>query len=287
MRAMADTNPNNSTSDIARRRKVWRWRPWVQTAFLTVWLAPLSRWLHRVPGCAFHCYACPLSSFACPVGIVAGFSSLHLFPLLAVGVVLLAAVLVGSLLCGWACPFGFIQDLLAKVPLRKFTLPRWLGVGRYVVLAGSVLLVPFVWGESHPLAICRICPAGALEAGVPRMILSAVSDQPQVVLSTVKWFILAAFLLAAVITFRPWCRVFCPLGGFLSLLNRVSLFRLRFRAEACRACPTCRSVCPVDVTGPAHVNSSRCIRCLKCTTCGAIDAVLATPPSAAGATSPK
>lgn len=35
------------------------------------------------------------------------------FPLLALGVTLLTAITVGKLLCAWACPFGFIQDLIA------------------------------------------------------------------------------------------------------------------------------------------------------------------------------
>ena len=46
-------------------RKLKRLRPWVQTGFLAVWLAPVGQWLHGIPGCVFHCYSCPLSSFAC------------------------------------------------------------------------------------------------------------------------------------------------------------------------------------------------------------------------------
>jgi len=45
-------------------RKLSRLRPWVQTGFLGVWLAPVGQWLHGIPSCVFHCYSCPLSSFA-------------------------------------------------------------------------------------------------------------------------------------------------------------------------------------------------------------------------------
>ena len=41
-----------------------------------VWLAPVGRWLHGIPGCVFHCYSCPLSSFACPVGVMANYAAL-------------------------------------------------------------------------------------------------------------------------------------------------------------------------------------------------------------------
>lgn len=268
---MADTNPEISAAGAAGRgRKLVGLRPWIQTAFLAVWLAPASRWLHGVPSCVFHCYACPLSSFACPVGVVANFSAWHIFPFLAVGVLVLVAALVGSLVCGWACPFGFVQDLAARIRVRKFRLPNWTGYFRYVVLVGLVVLVPYFWGESHPLFICRLCPAGAFEAGVPHMILGAVTDHPVVTLSTAKWVVLGVFLGAMVFTYRPWCKVFCPLGGFLSLFNRISMFHLRFRGQDCTECNTCRSRCRMGVKVENRVNTADCIRCMECTTCGAI-----------------
>src|SRR5512137_1936738 len=91
-------------------RKLAKARPWVQTAFLAVWLAPLGRWLHSVPSCVFHCYSCPLSSFACPIGVLANYAALMPaaaeFPFLLVGLLLGVAAVSGSLACGWACPFG-------------------------------------------------------------------------------------------------------------------------------------------------------------------------------------
>ncbi len=277
MRDMANTNsgkgienpvkevqPSIGFSSGKRSRRLVRLRPWVQTAMLGVWLAPLGRWLHSLPGCVFHCYACPLSSFACPVGVVASFSAAHLFPFLAVGVVLLVAALIGSLVCGWACPFGFVQDLIAKIPLWKIRIPNWLGVGRYLVLIGLVIVVPYLWGEGHRLFICRLCPAGALEAGLPRTLAG------QIHMSLSKWGILAAFLVAAVFTYRPWCKVFCPLGGFLSLFNRFSVFHLRYDRQRCSACRVCGANCPMGVTVRRAVNTSHCNRCMECTTCGAI-----------------
>src|SRR5512140_1072686 len=127
--------------------KLSRLRPWVQTGMLAVWLAPLGRWLHSVPGCVFHCYSCPLSSFACPIGVLANYAALipaaAEFPFLLVGVLAGVGAVSGSLACGWACPFGFLQDLLGKVTRRnKLILPGWVGYVRYAVLLGLVLLLP-------------------------------------------------------------------------------------------------------------------------------------------------
>ncbi len=268
-------------------RKLMRLRPWVQTAFLTVWLAPLGRWLHAIPSCVFHCYSCPLSSFACPVGVAANYAALFpaVFevPYLMLGILLLIGALAGSLVCGWACPFGFVQDLLGKLTLRKLTLPAWTGHLRYVVLVGLVILLPMWLGargipfDEQSVSICRLCPAGALEAGLPYSANGFMTGKGWL-MSWFKTEILLTFIVSAIVIYRPWCRIFCPLGGWLALFNRWSLFHLRFEAKACVECNLCRSRCPVGVKVDEKVNVPGCIRCLECTTCGAVQPAFALPP---------
>ena len=60
-------------------------RIWIHTAFLLVWLDPLGLRWHTMCSPVFHCYACPLATFACPIGVLAQFSALHVFPFMAIG----------------------------------------------------------------------------------------------------------------------------------------------------------------------------------------------------------
>ena len=184
-------------------------RTWVQLGFLALWLNPLV-YLPHVCGLAFHCHACPLASFACPIGALAGCAAWHIVPFAIIGLLLAVAMSLGSLICGWACPFGLLQDLAAKLPTRKRPLPAWTGYGRYVVLAVFVVAVPYWLGEDSRLFICRLCPAGTLEAALPYTVESGTWP------SVPRLVVLVPFQAARVLIRRPWCHVLCPRGGLLA-----------------------------------------------------------------------
>jgi ferredoxin-type protein NapH len=258
----------NKSSIAAAKLARWRW--WVQGGFLLAWLDPWMIRMHSVCSPVFHCYSCPLATFACPIGVLANFSAIHTFPFIAVGTLVAIGAVFGSFVCGWACPFGFLQDLIARIPTRKFTLPAWTGCFRYGVLALFVLLIPYFWGEEHPLFFCRLCPAGAVEAALPNVAHLAVAGQTIVWPTATKTIILVLILVAMVFTWRPWCTLFCPLGAIYGLLNRVSLLFLRFHPDRCRECDRCRSLCLDGARPDQRIDGLRCVRCLECTRCQAV-----------------
>ena len=250
--------------------KLSRWRIWVQATFLLAWLDPLLLRLHTVCSPVFHCHSCPWALFACPIGVLANFSALHLIPFVAIGTLVGVAVVFGTLVCGWACPFGFLQDLIGRIPTPKLELPAWLGYCRYVVLVVLVLAIPYWYGDEHPLFFCRVCPAGALEAAVPNTVNTAIVGEETVWPSAVKMTILAVILTAMLFTRRPWCVLFCPLGAIYSLGNHVSFFFLRFHKDRCNDCNLCSSLCRYGGPAESRTGDQRCIRCLDCTRCEAI-----------------
>jgi len=237
-------------------------RSWVQlgatVAFNSYLLAP---WLKSVPCAGFNCYACPGAILACPIGSLQHFGVIRQVPFYLLGFLGLVGGLIGRMSCGWICPFGFLQDLLHKVPLPKWRLSNRLGWLRYVFLVVLVGLVPIFTLEPW---FCKLCPAGALEAGLPLVILNPDLRGLAGLLFAVKIVILAGFLAWMMVTTRPFCRVVCPLGAIYSPFNRVSGVRLSFTSEHCTHCDLCANVCPTALYPPDELDTAGCIRCMEC-----------------------
>jgi len=101
---------------------------------------------HKACSPGFTCHGCPWATFFCPAGVVAYSSAVRRIPYFALGSVLLIGALTGRLVCGFVCPFGFLQDLLHRIPTRKFKLPVFTRYLKYAALALLVLILPFALG---------------------------------------------------------------------------------------------------------------------------------------------
>ena len=258
---------DNSLPFAARLAK---WRVWVQATFLFAWLDPFALRLHTVCSPVFHCYSCPLATFACPIGVLANFSAIHVFPFIAVGTLAVTGALLGAFVCGWVCPFGLLQDLVGKIPTRKFELPGWLGYTRYAVLVLLVIAIPYWYGEGHRLFSAASVPRERLKPPFPIQPAWPCRAATLVWPSATKSIICGLFVVAMLFTWRPWCTLLCPLGAIYSLSNRVSFVFLRFHPSQCNDCDRCRSLCQYHARGERRGNDLRCIRCLDCTRCSAV-----------------
>jgi ferredoxin len=67
-------------------------------------------------------------------------------PALALASILTIGALVGRLVCGFACPFGFLQEILFRIPSKKIKLPRAARLIKYAALALLVFLLPALMG---------------------------------------------------------------------------------------------------------------------------------------------
>ena len=225
-----------------------------------------------VPG--LNCYSCPGAVGSCPIGALQSVlgSRKFGFSYYVTGFLLLVGALTGRFVCGWLCPFGWIQELLHKIPfrwkIRAFRGDRALRFVKYAVLAVLVLALPLLLkdetGQSTPWFCKLLCPAGTLEGGLPLMIADESIRSAAGGLFAWKAALLIAVLAACVAIFRPFCKYLCPLGAIYSLFNPIAVFRCRVDGSKCTHCGACAAVCDMGVDPARHPNDPECIRCGKC-----------------------
>jgi polyferredoxin len=241
---------------IARARLI------TQLSALVILNIPLIG-LHTVCAPVFYCHSCPLSAFACPVGVLVNFSALRLIPFITIGILGIVGTLGGRIVCGWLCPFGLLQDALYRIRTRKIRLPYSLNYAKYALLIGLVFAVPFLL-PGKPFTYCNFCPAGTLESSIPWAFMGINTG-----FGFSFWLrvgILAGVLALAVVASRSFCRTLCPLGAAFAVFNRFSLFRLKLTHQACGKCGMCSKKCLVGIDPVAQINTAECVRCLDCTT---------------------
>lgn len=175
----------------------------------------------------------------------------------------------GRSFCGWMCPFGGLPEVMVTGKKERWKLKflkkrtdtanysyyadikEWVRDTKYGVLFASLLLAVIL---TLPI-VCLLCPVLWL------MYIPAF------------WVIIGLiFVFAILLPFmskkRWWCQI-CPLGAFLSMLNKVSFFRVRLDKNKCDKCFDCVNECRMYALTPDVINKTfkpneDCIRCGRC-----------------------
>lgn len=262
--------------------KINAYRMWVQLVFSTIHNGYLKGFAEgkiftgASKGICFpglNCYSCPGAIAACPIGALQaelterGFR----FPFYVLGFLVVFAAIFGRGVCGFLCPFGLFQDLLNKIPfpkkLRSLPGEKILRGIKFLLLTLFVILLPIfvvdIVGQGSPWFCKYICPAGTL-SGAILMIKNPLLRNALGFLYAWKLFLLIFTIFLSIILYRPFCRYFCPLGGFYGLFNGVSLFRYSVEEDQCIRCGKCQRVCPFDIPVYDQPNAIDCIRCGRC-----------------------
>jgi len=222
------------------------------------------------------------------------------FPWLPLASFLLIAVFLGRMLCGWVCPFGFVQEILGYVKRKhKEISPRthndlinvkYVVLGAVLFISGAISVLTATGigvGYKTAMGIFAQAPFNALSphdtlfALLPTMIYNAFSSGIVVenilgsivalpILFWARLIILALVLVFAVFTPRSWCRYFCPVGAAMALLNHFSFLGLKRDVVHCtkESCHSCVEVCPMKVPildlPWEKFTHPECTYCLEC-----------------------
>ena len=80
----------------------------------------------------------------------------------------------------------------------------------------------------------------------------------------VTLILLGGLLVTTMILSQAWCRFLCPEGAVLSLLTRVSGWKINLDSGKCISCNTCNDVCPVEAIDVGQVDEGSCLYCCNC-----------------------
>jgi len=171
---------------------------------------------------------------------------------------LVLAIAGNKLVCGWACPFGALQELLYSLPLlrqikrRKVPFVVSNTVRASLFLAVLLLLFGVVGGRKGFVLYHVMNPFNLFNADF---------DELPVVITIV------VALGLALLIYRPFCQFVCPFGLISWLLERLSLARVRIDASRCNQCGACVRACPLDAAKhkvAGRLFAADCYSCARC-----------------------
>jgi polyferredoxin len=129
----------------------------------------------------------------------------------------------------------------------------YIGISRYQISLWYVLIAGVVTGVVFGKVFCRWgCPMGL----IMEIFMSMSGD-------------------GKIKQMYQYHKVGCPIAWISGLLNKYSLFRIRFNAETCKNCGICDKKCYIVAMEPAKYslykpktimpgNSYTCSKCLEC-----------------------
>ena len=161
--------------------------------------------------------------------------------------------------CGWLCPFGAMQELVAqaarRLGIKRIKLRRGLDArlkrvkyAAFALLVGLAVVSP-AWTDR----------AVEIEPFKTAITLNFMRSWP-----FVAWAL--GLLLVNAVLYKGFCRYLCPLGAGLGLIGRLRLLRwIPRRSECGTPCQTCRHRCEYQAIQPGGaIVYEECFQCLDC-----------------------
>jgi polyferredoxin len=204
---------------------------------------PLS-WVHRIHGLQF-------------IPSVINFTVIASLSAAGFLIVLVLTLLFGRVYCSMLCPLGALQDVFTYVSKKfsikkrfKFTISQ--NVIRYGFLV--LALVSLLFGSLITLYLLDpYSNFGRIFSDLGRPVVISLNNQLAGLFERMNWYflykfdykgfewrealfplvMLAVLLWLSLLHGRLFCNTVCPVGTFLGLVSRISLFRIRMDKISC------------------------------------------------------
>jgi polyferredoxin len=210
--------------------------------------------------------------------------------------VLVPTLLLGRVFCNWMCPYGTLHQFFGWIfnirsNRNNIDANRYRSVYRLKYYILTVFLVLAAFGSLQIGLLDPICllvrtmtttvaPASDMAAeNVARLLnenglngsaasfISSAPGAPDQRIFAGAWFVgLVIIVLIGMNLVIPrfFCRVLCPLGAFLGILSRFSLFRIDRDLHKCTDCDLCLKHCEGASDPHDALRKSECFVCFNC-----------------------
>jgi polyferredoxin len=205
--------------------------------------------------------------------------------------ILILTIVSGRTYCSFLCPLGIGMDLNSRIggrikrKFRRYGFKRPHTILRYTVLAAT-LVVTMGWGIYmitllDPYSIFgrfmtlfakpAVIVLNNFGAGIlGKFDLYNLSNIPVKGFPLIVYAIPGLFFLLigglSLTKGRLYCNMICPVGTFLGLLSKVSIFRIKFDESACTRCGRCSVGCKSSCIDflKHDIDVTRCVDCFNC-----------------------
>ena len=170
-----------------------------------------------------------------------------------------ASLLFGNFFCGWACPYGTVQELMGSIGRKflkkRYKMPR--SIQKYLQYLRYLLFVILIIGILN-FVLTPMNGYGTF--------MRVISEGTTNVVSYVALGIMIVYLLASVFFERAFCNYLCTEAARYGVLSMVRIFSIKRNEETCINCKRCDKACPMNIQVSAnnHVRNGQCINCMKC-----------------------
>ncbi len=181
--------------------------------------------------------------------------------LLVLALFCLLAIIGAKAVCGWACPYGALQELLFKLPFlaawkKKHKLPFWpanaMRIGLFMLCIAGLVWNLFGLSRQGRVIYHAINPFNLFELHITGVIIALY---------------IAATLVLSLFFYRPHCYCVCPFGLLSWLLEKISVFKIRIDRQACTDCGACIRACPGAAMKGLQEKAAFPADCFSCGEC--------------------
>ena len=188
--------------------------------------------------------------------------------------IIIPTLFLGRFFCSWVCPLGILNQIFSLGAIgprlsQRYQANAYRPMFRFKYYALTVLLVVALGGglQTGLLDPIALVFRSMVVSGLPLLDtvgLGIYSNKPIFQGGLLVAVIFLAILAANRWLPRFWCRVVCPLGAFLGVLSRWSVFGIQRDVEKCNGCNQCLQSCQGGCDPNGEWRRSECHLCMNC-----------------------